>query len=186
MRRLIVSEFVSIDGVMEAPGGEPGYPHTGWVGDYFGPQHEKFKFQEVLDAGALLLGRVTFESFSGAWPGYEGAFADRMNAMPKYVVSSTIDGDPGWNTSVVDGDAVEGVRRLKEGDGDPLLVNGSRTLAQALLRAGLVDELILMVFPVILGSGFRLYPESPDKLPMHLVDTATFDSGVVNLTFHAT
>ena len=186
MRRLIVSEFVSIDGVAEAPGGEPGYAHTGWVGDHFGPEQEQYKFKEVADAESLLLGRVTFESFSSAWPGYKGEFADKMNAMPKHVVSATLRGDLGWNSTLIEGDPIAGVAKLKEGDGGPIVVGGSRTLVQSLLPAGLVDELRLMIFPVILGSGFRLYPDAPDKLPLKLVDTITFGSGVTNLTYHKT
>lgn len=144
MRKLIVSEFVTLDGVMEAPGGEPTHPHTGWVGDFFGPEMEAYKFQEVVDADVLLVGRVTYESFAGAWPGYEGDFAVRMNGMRKVVMSTTLT-DPEWNnTTVLEGDTVTGVAALKEEDGGPIVVGGSHTLVHTLLENDLVDELRLM------------------------------------------
>ena len=178
MRTLIVSEFVTLDGVMEAPGGEPTHPHTGWVSDYFGPEHEAYKFQEVVDAGLLLIGRVTYESFAGAWPGYQGAFADRMNAMPKVVVSTTVT-EPAWNnTAVLAGDLAAGVTELKQGDGDPILVNGSATLVHALLDHDLVDELRLMVFPVTIGAGLRVFSDTIKKTAWQLTDSLEFPSGV--------
>ena len=184
MRTLIVSEFVTLDGVMEAPGGEPTHPHTGWVSDYFGPEHEAYKFQEVLDAGLLLIGRVTYESFAGAWPNYEGEFADRMNAMPKVVVSSTLN-DPAWNnTTVLSGDLVAGVTELKQGDGGPILVAGSATLVHGLLDNDLVDELRLMVFPVTIGAGLRVFPDTLKKTSWELTDSVTFPSKVRVDTYH--
>lgn len=179
MRTLIVSELVTLDGVMEAPGGEPTHVHTGWAGELMTAEEERYKFDEVLEAGALLLGRVTYESFAGAWPTYEGEFADRMNAMPKYVVSSTLR-DPSWtNATVLGPDLATEVTRLKQEDGGPLLVNGSCRLVHALLALGLVDELRLTVFPVTIGSGRRLFPETPDKTFLQLTDTRTFTSGIV-------
>jgi dihydrofolate reductase len=182
MRKLIVTEFVSVDGVMEAPGGEPGYKHAGWTFDYpMEPEQMKVKLDETLEAEALLLGRVTYEGFAAAWPGRtdEAGFADKMNTMPKYVVSSTLK-DPEWqNTTVLEGDVPESVARLKEQDGGDLLVAGSRTLVHSLIEHGLVDVLRLMVFPVILGSGRRLFPDDlADKSPLQLVDTKTFENGV--------
>jgi dihydrofolate reductase len=178
MRKLIVTEFVTLDGVMEAPGGEPGHPHSGWVFDFMGDEQQEYKLQEVLEADAHLIGRVTYESFAGAWPTRTGVFADKMNSMPKYVVTSRTELD--WNNSIpLNGDVADEVTKLKQQDGGgPILVAGSRTLVQALLEHGLVDELRLMVFPVVLGSGMRLFPESPDKTTLELVDTKTFDSGV--------
>jgi dihydrofolate reductase len=177
MRTLIVSEFVTLDGVMEAPGGEPTHAHTGWVVDYQGPEQVEYKFQEVLAADTLLVGRVTYESFAGAWPSYTGEFADRMNGMPKVVVSSTL-ADPEWNnTTVLRGDVVEGVTALKAGDGGPILVGGSKTLVHTLLDNDLVDELRLMVFPVTIGSGLRLFPETTRKTVWKLTDTRTFPAG---------
>ena len=178
MRTLIVSEFVTLDGVMEAPGGEPTHPHTGWVMDYPDPEQDAYKFQEVLDAESLLIGRVTYESFAGAWPMYEGEFAERMNGMPKLVVSSTLV-DPEWtNTKVLTGDVVSGVSALKAQDGGPILVNGSKTLVHTLLDNDLVDELRLMVFPVTIGSGLRVSPETTRKAKWKMVDTLTFTSAV--------
>ena len=160
MRPLIVSEFVTLDGVMEAPGGEPTHPHTGWVFDYQGDEQVQYKLQEVLDAGSLLIGRVTYESFVGAWPDRTGVFADRMNAMPKVVVSSTLT-DSAWNnTTVVGGDVVAQVNDLKQQDGGPILVPGSVRLVHTLLDNDLVDELRLMVFPVTIGAGLRLFPDT--------------------------
>jgi len=178
MRKLVVTEFVTLDGVMEAPGGEPGHPHSGWVFDFMGDEQQEFKLQEVLDADAHLIGRVTYESFAGAWPEREGVFADKMNSMPKYVVTTTLD-ELEWNNSTpIRGDVAEEVAKLKEQDGGEILVAGSRTLVHTLMEHDLVDEYRLMVFPVVLGSGDRLFPESPEKIPLKLVDTRTFDTGV--------
>ncbi len=173
---LIVSEFVTLDGVMEAPGGETTHPHTGWVMDYMGPEQEAYKLAEVLAADTLLIGRVTYESFAGAWPTYEGVFADKMNGMPKVVVSNTLR-DPAWhNTTVLGGDVVAGVAALKQRAGGPVLVAGSATLVHALLDNDLVDELRLMVFPVSIGAGLRVFPETIKKSPWALTDTVTFPS----------
>jgi dihydrofolate reductase len=177
MGKLIVSEFVTLDGVMEAPGGEEGHPYSGWVFDYMSPEQERYKLDEVMDAEALLLGRVTYEGFAGAWPERGGPFADKMNGMAKYVVSTTLE-DPEWSNTTVMRDVKE-VAGLKEQDGGPILVAGSRTLVHGLMESGLVDEYRLMIFPVVLGSGARLFPESPDKTPLRLADTRVFDSCVV-------
>ena len=179
MRELIVTEFVSLDGVMEAPGGEPGHPHSGWTMDYHDEEQIKYKLDETLEAESLLLGRVTYEGFAAAWPERGGAFADKMNAMPKHVVSSRLT-DPEWNnTTVIDGDVPEAVAKLKEGDGGPIVIAGSRTLVHSLIPTGLIDEYRLMIFPVALGSGARVWPDSPDKLVLELADTKRYDSGVV-------
>jgi dihydrofolate reductase len=177
MAKLIVSEFVTLDGVMEAPGGEEGHPHTGWVFDFVSPEQEQYKLDEVMEADSLLLGRVTYEGFAGAWPQRGGPFADKMNNMPKYVVSTTLE-DPDWNNTSVMRD-VKDVSGLKEGDGGPIVVAGSRTLVHGLMEHDLVDEFRLMIFPVVLGSGARLFPDAPDKTPLELVDTQVFNSGVV-------
>ena len=183
MRKLIVSEFVSLDGVMEAPGGEPGHPHTGWTIDYHDPDQMQYKLDEVLEAESLLIGRVTYESFAEAWPPREGEFADKMNDMPKHVVSTTVT-DPEWNnTTVIDGDVAGEVGKLKQGEGGPILVAGSRTLVHALMEHGLVDEYRLMIFPVAVGSGARVFPETPDKTSLKLTDTRAFPSGVVVNTY---
>jgi dihydrofolate reductase len=186
MSNIVVSEFVTLDGVMEAPGGEPGHPHSGWVFDFISEEQLQYKLEETLEAESLLIGRVTYESFAGAWPSRTGEFADKMNAMPKYVVSTTLR-DPEWNNTVVIGNDVVGqIRRLKERHGGPALVAGSRTLVHTLMEHDLVDEWRLMVFPVILGSGRRLFPETPSKTVLRLVDTKPFSSGVVVQTYHPT
>ena len=186
MRTLIVSEFVTLDGVMEAPGGEPSHPLSGWVIDYSVAEQEQYKLQEVLEAETLLIGRVTYESFAEAWPTYEGEFADKMNSMPKIVVSKTLK-DPHWgNTTVMTGDVVEGVRALKAQDGGPILVAGSKTLVHTLLEHDLVDELRLMIFPVTIGAGLRVFPDTIKLSPWKSVDTQTFPSGVRVDTYHRT
>src|SRR4051812_44951052 len=184
MSRLIVSEFVTLDGVMEAPGGEPTHPHTGWVFDFMGPEQEQYKLDEVLEAESHLLGRVTYESFVGAWPEREGEFADKMNSMPKYVVSSTLEEPLEWNNStLIRGGVTDEVGKLKEQDGGPILVAGSATLVHSLIENDLVDELRLMVFPVMIGGGNRPFPESRQRKPFKLTGTQTFDSGVAVLTY---
>jgi dihydrofolate reductase len=182
MRQLIVSEFITVDGVIEAPGGEPSHPHTGWVSDYFGPEIGAYKADEVFEAEALLLGRVTWESFSGAWPTYEGEMAVKMNAMPKHVVSSTLK-DPGWNSTVIAGDVVAAVNELKAGDGGPIMVNGSATLVHTLIEHDLVDLYRLMVFPLSIGGGLRMFPDSRTKTALQLTDTIPFPRGVVVSTY---
>jgi dihydrofolate reductase len=184
MRQLIVSEFVTLDVVREAPGGEEGHPHSGWVFDFMGPEQEKFKLDEVLAAEALLLGGVTYAGFAAAWPARSGEFADKMNNMPKFVVSTSLQ-DLHWNNStLIRGNVAKEVGKLKEQPGGPILVAGSRTLVHALMHHRLIDEYRLMIFPVILGSGRRLFPETPDKTVLKLTGTQTFDSGVVVNTYH--
>jgi dihydrofolate reductase len=185
MARLIVSEFVTLDGVMEAPGGEPGHPHTGWVFDFADSDWTEWKLEEVLEAETLLVGRVTYESFAGAWPSRSGELADKLNAMPKVVASTTLR-DPAWsNSSVIAGGVAEAVRALKDRGGGPVLVHGSRTLVHSLMAAGLVDEYRLLVFPVVLGSGGRLFPETPDKTVLEYAGTRPFTGGVVLHTYRA-
>jgi dihydrofolate reductase len=183
MRKLIVTEFVSVDGVMEAPGGEPGYAHTGWVGRLFTPELGAYKEAEQLAADILLVGKTTYESFAGAWPQREGAMADKLNTMTKYVVSTTLASADWPGTTIIGSDMPAAVAELKEGDGGPILVAGSRTLFHGLLAAGLVDELNLQVFPLILGSGARLYPEGPDLLELELASSESLPNGVVLQTY---
>ena len=182
MRKLIVTEFVSLDGVMEAPGGEEGHPHSGWVFDFMSPDQEQFKLQETLDADVLLIGRVTYDGFSAAWPERGGDFAAKMNGMRKVVASTTLE-DPEWNNTTVIRDVASEVAALKEEDGGPILVAGSRTLVHSLMEHDLVDEYCLLIFPVVLGSGDRLFPESQDKRSLELVDSRTFSSGVTAQTY---
>jgi dihydrofolate reductase len=184
MSKLIVTEFVTLDGVMEAPGGESTHPHTGWVFDFMGPEQQQYKLDEVLEAESHLLGRVTYESFAGAWPKREGEFADKMNSMPKYVVSSTLEEPLEWNNStLIRGDIAKEVGKLKEQDGGPILVAGSATLVHSLIENDLVDELRLMVFPVMIGGGKRPFPESLQRKPFKPTDSQTFASGVAVHTY---
>jgi dihydrofolate reductase len=171
MSKIVVSQFVSVDGVVEDPGGSEDWDRGGWAFKYErGPEGDKFKLDEVMGADALLLGRVTFEGFAEAWPSREGEFADKFNNMPKYVVSTTLE-DPEWNNSTVIKDNVaEEISKLKEQPGGDILVNGSVQLIQTLTEHGLVDEYRLMVFPVILGAGKRLFGETSEALPLKLVD----------------
>ncbi len=179
MGRLIVTEFMTLDGVMEAPGGEPTHPHAGWVFDFMGPEQERYKLDEALEAESHLLGRVTYESFAGAWPQREGEFAEKINSMPKYVVSTTLSEPLEWNNStLIKGDVAEGVAELKGRQQGPILVAGSATLVHTLLENDLVDELRLMVFPVIIGGGVRPFPESQKRKAFKLTDSRSFDSGV--------
>jgi dihydrofolate reductase len=185
MREITVTEFTTLDGVMEAPGGEPSHPHTGWVADFQGEEHMAWKFQEIVATDALLIGRVTYESFAGAWPTYEGPFADKMNSMPKFVVSNTLT-EPEWNnTTVLAGDAVDAVRALKETEGGPIQVPGSGTLVHTLLEAGLVDRLTLMTFPVTIGRGMRVFPDSDLKRTFSLESMESFPLGVTVATYRA-
>src|SRR6266542_1614089 len=167
MGRIVITEFVSLDGVMEDPGGAESFKYGGWTFEINrGDEGDKFKLDEALSSEALLLGRVTYEGFAAAWPCGEGECADKCSAMPKYVVSSALE-EPEWNNStVLKGDVAEEVAKLKhEQDGD-IYVHGSARLVQTLVEHDLVDELRLMVFPVVLGSGKRLFGETSDKKPL--------------------
>src|SRR5215211_3841035 len=175
MGRIVVTEFISVDGVIEDPGGSEDFKYGGWSFEFSrGDEGDRFKLDETRDSGALLLGRRTYEGFADAWPERDGEFADLFNNMPKYVVSSTLT-DPEWNNStVIDPSNLAGeVARLRdEVDGD-VVVHGSAQLAQALLDEGLVDELRLMVFPVVLGAGKRLFGETSDKKTLELAESKT-------------
>jgi dihydrofolate reductase len=179
VRELIVTEFVSLDGVMEAPGGEPGYAHAGWVGRYFSPELGAFKLEEQLAADVLLLGRRTFESFAGAWPERDDPMADKINAMRKVVASTTLGSHDWANTTVVAVELEAAVAAIKAEGGGPVLVAGSRSVVHALLAAGLVDQLNLQIFPLVLGSGMRLLPERPEPLALELLSSRSFPGGVV-------
>jgi dihydrofolate reductase len=186
MGRIVVTEFVSLDGVMEAPGGGETYKHQGWTFEIDrGPEGDQFKLREALAAEALLLGRRTYEGFAAAWPSMEGEFADKFNGMPKYVVSSTLQ-DPSWNnTTVLAGEFARELTELKGSTEGELQVHGSAQLVQGLLEHGLVDELHLMVFPVLLGSGKRLFGSSEEKQSLKLSDCKTVGDGVAVLTYLA-
>src|SRR2546430_8628687 len=168
MAKIIVTEFVSLDGVMEDPGGAENFKYGGWTFEIDRGEGDKFKLDETMDTAALLLGRKTYEGFAEAWPSREGEFADKFNTMPKYVVSSTLT-DPEWtNTTVLSGDVPQEVAKLKEQHDGDVVVHGSRQLAQTLLENDLVDELRLMVFPVVLGKGKRLFGETSDQKTLKL------------------
>jgi len=187
MGRIVVSEFVTLDGVMEDPGGAEAFAHGGWAFKFErGAEGDKFKLDEVMEADAMLLGRVTYEGFAQAWPERtdEAGFADKMNGMRKYVVSSTLS-DPTWNNSVVvRGDLAEAVAKLKaEQDGD-ILVAGSRQLVQGLTERHLVDEYRLMVFPTVLGSGKKLFEGGGDPLTLELAEAKPVGGdGVITLVY---
>ena len=184
MGRIVVTEFVSLDGVMVDPGGSENFGQGGWSFKISrGDEGDKFKLDETFASDALLLGRVTYEGFAEAWPSREGEFADKFNNMPKYVVSSTLD-EPEWqNSTVLKGDVVEEVGKLKqEHDGD-IVVHGSARLVQTLIEHDLVDELRLMVYPVVLGSGKRLFGDTSDGKPLRLVDSKVVGDGVAILIY---
>jgi dihydrofolate reductase len=185
MGKIVITEFVSLDGVMEDPGGAEDFKHGGWTFEFdSGDEGNQFKLDETLEAEALLLGRVTYEGFAAAWPSMEDpvGFADKMNGMPKYVVSSTLQ-NPEWNNStVLGGDLGEEVAKLKQEIDGVILVGGSAQLAQSLIELDLVDEFRLMVFPVVLGSGKRLFGEASDKRTLRLADSKTVGDGIVILT----
>jgi dihydrofolate reductase len=184
MGRIVVTEFVSLDGVMEDPGGSEDFKYGGWSFEFSrGEEGDKFKLDEAFESDALLLGRKTYEGFADAWPSRDGEFADKFNNMPKYVVSSTLS-DPEWNNStVLKGDLAEEVAKLKDAHDGDVVVHGSAQLAQSLLDEGLVDELRLMVFPVVLGSGKRLFGATSDKKTLKLADSKTVGDGVAILIY---
>jgi dihydrofolate reductase len=183
MGRIVVTEFVSLDGVMEDPGGAEDFEHGGWTFEIDRGEGDKFKLDETFASEALLLGRVTYEGFAEAWPSREGDFADKFNTMPKYVVSSTL-GEPEWNNStVLRGDVVEEVSKLRQEHEGDIVVHGSARLAQTLLEHDLVDELRLMVFPLVLGSGKRLFSDTSEKKRLQLVDSKTVGDGVAILVY---
>jgi dihydrofolate reductase len=176
MRKVVVSEFVTLDGVMEAP--------NEWQGPFWHDDMGKYKFDELFASDALLLGRVTYEGFAAAWPSItdEVGFADRMNSLPKFVASTTLK-DPTWNAGVIKGDVAEEIARLKQQPGQDILVYGSADLMRTLMQHDLVDEYRLMVHPVVVGSGKRLFSEGGGTTALQLVDTQTFPSGVIVLTY---
>src|SRR3954447_7897908 len=184
MGRIVVSEFVSVDGVMEDPGGSESFEHGGWAFEFSrGEEGDQFKVDETMQSAAMLLGRRTYEGFAEAWPGREGEFADRFNSMPKYVVSSTLR-DPTWtNTTVLGGDLAAAVARVREERDGDVVVHGSAQLVQGLLANDLLDELRLMVYPVVLGSGKRLFGASDDKQTLRLADSRVVGDGVAIMVY---
>ncbi len=184
MAKIALSQHTSLDGVMQSPGStDVPFKYRGWIFDFdAGPESERFQLEQAQNSEALLLGRVTYEAMHAFWPTAQGAFADRLNELPKYVVSSTLT-DPSWNVTVLGDEWPEVVARLREElDGD-ILVYGSRRLSQSLLEMGLVDELRLIVYPVLLGAGDRLFGETQDKIPLRLLESRPFAGGVVNMIY---
>jgi dihydrofolate reductase len=178
VRKIIASEFITLDGVFEEPG------RSDWHGQYFSNELGRYKLDEVMESEAQLLGRVTYEGFAAAWPSVEDeqGFAEKMNTMPKYVVSSTLT-EPTWeNTTVLQGDASSAVRELKSGEGGPLLIGGSGQLVRTLIADRLLDELRLIVHPIVVGEGTRLF-EGTSKVPVTLAEVKPFDSGIVILVY---
>jgi dihydrofolate reductase len=184
MGRIVVTEFVSLDGVMEDPGGAEKFKYGGWSFEYSrGEDGDQFKVDETMGSDALLLGRRTYEGFADAWPSRDGEFADKFNSMPKYVVSSTLK-DPEWtNTTVLEGDVAEEVGRLRQREGGDIIVHGSAQLVQALVEADLVDELRLMVFPVVLGTGKRLFGDTTDSRRLRLAESNVVGDGVATMVY---
>lgn len=185
MRKIVVSEYVSLDGVMEDPGGGEKSAHGGWSFQFWSEEAAKFKFDELFASDALLLGRVTYEGFAKAWPAMkdEAGFADRMNSLPKYVVSTTLHTAEWNNSRLIKENIVEEISRLKQQPGQDILVAGSCALVQTLIQHGLVDEYKLMVHPVVLGGGKRLFGGGTAMQVLKLVGTQTFSSGIVALSY---
>ena len=184
MRKVIVSEFVTLDGVMEDPGGAEKFEHGGWTMPYWSEEIGKVKFDELFASDALLLGRVTYQGFAAAWPSMtdEAGFADRMNSLPKYVVSKTLE-EVKWNNSrLIQGNVAEEVAKLKQQPGQDILIAGSGKLVQTLMQHDLIDDYRLLVYPVVLGSGKRLFQDG-SKTTLRLVETKAFRSGVVLLHY---
>ena len=183
MAKLVVSQFMTVDGVVEDPGGAEAFDRGGWAFKFErGDEGDRFKLDEVMSADALLLGRITYEGFAEAWPSREGDFADKFNTMPKYVVSSTLR-DPEWNNShVVSGDLAGEVAAIKDRHDGDVLVNGSVQLCRALGELGLVDEYRLMIFPIVLGSGKKLFDGTPNE--QHLRMTSSKPAGETLITIY--
>jgi dihydrofolate reductase len=173
MSKVVVSQFVSLDGVIEDPGGVEGFARGGWAFRFDrGPEGHKFKLDEILSSEALLLGRTTYEAFAGTWPSMTDkvGFADKINQMPKFVVSSTMD-DPGWNNAtVISADVAGEVAKLRRDLDNDILVHGSGQLVAELIKHDLIDEYRLMVFPIVLGPGKRLFEEPTEGIALDLVE----------------
>ncbi len=185
MRKIIVSEFVTLDGVMEDPGGADHFERGGWAFQFErGLEGDKFKLDEVIEAGALLLGRKTYESFAAAWPSRTGDFADKMNGMPKYVVSTTLDAAAWNNSTLIQGNVAEEAAKLKAMPGQDILVAGSGQLVRTLMRHDLIDEYRLMVYPVILGKGKRLFEDGNTRHNLQLAEVKPVGSGIMILIYH--
>jgi dihydrofolate reductase len=186
MRKIIVTEFITLDGVIEAPGGnETPHPHGGWQFKYNSPETGKYKIDELSSVDGLLLGKTTYEVFAAYWPGQTGVFADPINQMPKYVVSRNLQRVE-WNNSHILRDVAKDVAALKNSDGGDILVYGSATLVKALLHHDLIDELRLMVFPLSIGGGLRLFDDNRELKKFRLKHSRAIDNGVLILEYQPT
>lgn len=185
MRKIIVSEFLTLDGVMEDPGGSEGFEHGGWSFQYFNEEYYKYKLDEIVSCDALLLGRTTYQAFADAWPSRtdEDGFADRMNNLPKYVVTTTLDHLDWKNSKSIKGNIAEEVNQLKKQPGKDIQVAGSCQLVHTLLQHDLVDELRLMIHPIVVGNGKRLLKEGKTPKNFRLIESKMFQTGVVALTY---
>lgn len=186
MRKIIISEFLTLDGVMEDPGGAETFQFGGWSMPYFDEGSGQFAFDTLFECDALLLGRVTYEGFAAAWPGRDDpqGFAAKMNSMPKYVATNTLK-ELEWNNShVLRASVPDAVRQLKEMEGGNILVYGSAELVQSLMLADLIDEFRLWIHPLMLGVGKRLFPDMAHRTGLKLVSHRTFSTGVMVLTYH--
>ncbi len=183
MRKIVVSEFISLDGVIEDPGGAEKFEHGGWTVPYWSDEMAKFKHDELFAIDALLLGGVTYQGFAEAWPSRTGDdYSDRMNSLPKYVVSTTL-GKVEWNNShLIKANVAEEVSKLKQQPGQDILIFGSSTLVRSLIQRNLIDQYHLQVYPVVLGSGKRLFTDGSNTT-LRLVETKPFSSGVVVLIY---
>lgn len=189
MGKIVATEFISLDGIIEDPGGSEDFVHGGWTFEIDrGEEGDKFKLDELVEAEAQLLGRVTYEGFAAAWPEREGdpamgGFAEKMNSMPKYVYSTTLESADWQNTTVLSGDFAADIARVKDEVDGVILVAGSAALVQGLIANDLLDELRLMVFPVTLGGGKRLFADDGRKVPLSLTDARTIGAGIQLLTY---
>jgi|SRR5699024_7947295 len=181
MRKIIATEFITLDGVMEDPGGAEKTKHGGWSGQFWNEEAQKYKYDELFATDALLLGRVTYEGFAAAWPSMtdEDGFADRMNGLPKYVVSETLNHAEWSHSSLIKEKVVEQISQMKQESGQDIVIHGSGKLINSLLPHGLIDEFRLMVFPLVLGGGKRLFKETADPNQFKLLETKTFETGVI-------
>ncbi|WP_020664807.1 dihydrofolate reductase family protein [Amycolatopsis benzoatilytica] len=183
MRKIIVSTLMTLDGVVEDPGGFGESPYGGWAPAYFGDEAAARSLAHLSTCDYLLCGRRTYELFAKAWPNASGPYADRLNSIPKLVASTTLTGDLDWNATVLEGDAVGALAELKRQRGGDLMLYGSATLSASLLRHGLVDELSVLVFPIVVGAGKRLFADGAPRVELKLVERDELDGGVAGLRY---
>lgn len=185
MSKIVVTEFMSLDGVIDSPGGDNDFIRGAWTFKFSDPEGMQFKVDETMNSDAQLLGRKTYEGFAAAWPGRDGDFADTFNSMRKYVVSQTLGQDDlTWeNSTLISGDVLAEIAKLREQPGGDIVIHGSAALVRSLLEHGLVDELRLMVFPIVLGTGEKLFGDTEDSVVLRLVDSKVLASGTVILTY---